>query len=224
MLGHLRAGPLVGTGHLPGRLRSAPPVGNPLDSGVDVEAQARAALALGVVVVVDHPPGCLQQTTSFVVVLCISRLLLRHAVRSVLACPMPTDTGSSSSPTWGLALTLLIVFANVAFFLVFLPRRIRKKYGGPPKFVGPPLAGTGRIFFVSRQGRGHPPLDAKYPPIRSIRLEVTIPGHKPYDATATQEIPVPILYRIDPHGGTVAVQVDSTNLKYVRIDFDQPIT
>src|ERR1700751_4318747 len=118
---------------------------------------------------------------------------------------MPTDTGSSSSPTWGLALTLLLMLANVAFFLVFMPRKTRKKYGGPPKFGGPPLAGTGRFFFVSRQGRGHPPLDSKYPPIRSIRLEVTIPGHKPYDATATQEIPVPILYRIDPGGGTVAV-------------------
>jgi hypothetical protein len=35
---------------------------------------------------------------------------------------------------------------------------------------------------------------------------------------------VPVLHRIEPHVGTVALQVDSTNLKYVRIDFDHPIT
>jgi len=60
-------------------------------------------------------------------------------------------------------------------------------------------------------------------PIRSIRLSVKIPGHAPDDATDTQEIQLPALYRIDPRGGTVAVQVDSTNLQYVRVDFDQPI-
>lgn len=125
--------------------------------------------------------------------------------------------------TIGLPLTLSIVLGWIAFF-VFLHLRRRKKYGGPPKFAGPPLAGTGRILFVSRQGRGHPPLDSKIAPIRSIRLSVKIPGHKPYDATATQEIPVAALHRIDPHGGTVAVQIDSTNLKYVWVDFDQPIT
>jgi hypothetical protein len=76
---------------------------------------------------------------------------------------------------------------------------------------------------VSHQRRSAPPLDAK-PVIRSIRLSVRIPGHEPYDATATQEVPVPVWHRIDPDGRTVAVQADSTNLKYVRIDFEQPIT
>jgi hypothetical protein len=132
-------------------------------------------------------------------------------------------THTTSSPSmWGLPLMLLFALAVVAFY-VLMQSRVRKKYGGPPKFSGPPLAGTGRILFVSRQGRSAPPLDSK-PVIRSIRLSVRIPDHEPYDATATQEVPVPVLHRIDPHGGTVAVQVDSTNLKYVRIDFDQPIT
>lgn len=129
----------------------------------------------------------------------------------------------NSQHTIGLPLTLLMVLGWIAFFS-FLYLRRRRKYGGPPKFAGPPLSGTGRILFVSRQGRGHPPLDSKIRPIRSIRLTVKIPGHQPYDATATQEIPVSALHRIDPHGGTVAVQVDSTNLNYVRVDFDQPIT
>jgi hypothetical protein len=133
---------------------------------------------------------------------------------------MLTDSGQSSS-TWGLPLMLLYVIAFVAFF-VFLYRRRRKKYGGRPKFAGPPVAGTGRILFVSHQ---RPPSSlSKNLPIRSIRLCVEIPGHERYDATATQEVPLPVLKRIDPHGGTVAVQVDSTNLKYVRIDFNQPIT
>ena len=59
---------------------------------------------------------------------------------------------------------------------------------------------------------------------RSIRLSVKIPGYAPCDATATQEVPLPVLYGNDRHGGTVAVQVDSTNLKYVRVDFNQSIT
>jgi hypothetical protein len=135
---------------------------------------------------------------------------------------MPADNSDHSASPWGLLATLLIVVGIVAFYF-YMQGRKRKLFGGPPKFVGPPVAGTGRILFVSREGRGHPPLDSEHPVIRAVRLEVRIPGHKPYDATAVQEIPVPALYRIDPHGGTVAVQVDSTNLNYVRIDFDQPI-
>jgi hypothetical protein len=135
---------------------------------------------------------------------------------------MLRDNGNQSASPWQLLAVLLVVVGIVAFYF-YMQRRKRKLYGGPPKFVGPPLAGTARILFVSREGRGHPPLDSKYPVIRAIRLEVRIPGYKPYDATAVQEIPVPALYRIDPHGGTVAVQVDSTNLHYVRVDFDQPI-
>ncbi len=134
---------------------------------------------------------------------------------------MRTDSGNQSASPWGLLATLLIVGGTVALYF-YVQRRRRKLFGGPPKFVGPPVAGTGRILFVSREGRGHPPLDSD-PVTRAVRLEVRIPGHKPYDATAVQEIPVPALYRIDPRGGTVAVQVDSTNFNYVRIDFDQPI-
>jgi hypothetical protein len=150
------------------------------------------------------------------------------AVRSVVACLMPTQpdepgNGIFSSSTWGLPLMLLIALAWVAFFL-FLYHRRRKKYGGPPRFVGPPLAGTARILFVVPEGRGPPSPYAKNAPIRAIALNVKIPGHQPYDATARQEVPVAVLGRIQFHGGTVAVQVDSTNLNYVRIDFDQPIT
>jgi hypothetical protein len=109
---------------------------------------------------------------------------------------------------------------------VFNRRRRRKTYGGPPKFSGPPLAGTAQIRYVPR---GKTPIDSdwnrQYPPIRGIPLTVTIPGHEPYDATATQEVPVPVLKRIESQQrGTVAVQVDSTDLNYVRIDFNQPIT
>ena len=61
-------------------------------------------------------------------------------------------------------------------------------------------------------------------PICWIRLKVKIPGHEPYEATATQEVPVAALKRMHMRGGTVAVQVDATRPTYVRIDFDQPIT
>jgi hypothetical protein len=134
----------------------------------------------------------------------------------------PADNDFSSS-SWGLLLMLLIVFGWIAFF-VFLYQRQRRKFGGPPRFAGPPLAGTARILFVVPEGRGPPSPYSKNAPIRSIALNVKIPGHQPYDVTARQEVPVSVLTRIDPHGGTVAVLVDSTNLKYVRIDFDQPIT
>jgi hypothetical protein len=54
---------------------------------------------------------------------------------------------------------------------------------------------------------------------------VEIPGHEPYRASAYHEVPVPVLRRIEYlQSGTVVVQVDSTDLNYVRIDFDQPIT
>lgn len=116
---------------------------------------------------------------------------------------------------------LLFVLAVVGL-AVFINSSIRKKYGGPPKFAGPPLAGTARIMFVSQQRL--PSSFAKNPPIRQISLRVTIPGHAPYDAVTRQEVPIPVLKRIGFYGGTVAVQVDSTNLKYVRIDFGQPVT
>ena len=54
---------------------------------------------------------------------------------------------------------------------------------------------------------------------------MNIPGHEPYKAIATQEVPLPVVKGLEyKQGKTVAVQVDSTNLKYVRIDFNQPIT
>jgi hypothetical protein len=156
--------------------------------------------------------------------------LLHDTVKSVLTFANESGgpgaavtVSDNSQPSMPLALALLMILGWLAFFL-FLYLRRRKKYGGPPKFAGHPISGTGRIMYVTREGRGHPPLDAKIQPIRSIRLIVNIPGHEPYDATATQEIPVPALYRIDPDGGTVAVQVDSADLNYVRVDFSQPIT
>lgn len=112
--------------------------------------------------------------------------------------------------------------------VVFTHRRRRKNHGGPPKFSGPPLAGTAQILYVPREG-GRTPKDnsrnRRYPPIRRIRLRVEIPGHEPYRASAYHEVPVPVLRRIEYlQSGTVVVQVDSTDLNYVRIDFDQPIT
>jgi hypothetical protein len=134
--------------------------------------------------------------------------------------PSQPNDDSSGSP-WMLLLTLLLVLTVVGL-VALKTRSDRRKYGGPPKFVGPPLAGTARILLVSLERL--PSSFAKNPPIRQILLNVKIPGHEPYEAATKQEVPVEILKRIRFYGGTVAVQVDSANLSYVRIDFSQPVT
>jgi hypothetical protein len=121
------------------------------------------------------------------------------------------------------SLPTLSVFALFVFFY----RRTRKSYANPPKFAGPPLAGTAQILWVLDKVRSgatpDAPPDYKGQPIRRVRAGVKIPGHEAYETSSMQVVPRPILSHIAKHGGTFAVQADSANLKYVRIDFDQPI-
>jgi hypothetical protein len=55
-------------------------------------------------------------------------------------------------------------------------------------------------------------------------LRVEVPGHEPYDVTVRGPVPKRLYRDLEGGGRTVAVQVDSTNPKKVRIDFNQPIT
>ena len=95
-------------------------------------------------------------------------------------------TDDFSSSPWMLLLMLLFALTVVSL-AVLKTRSDRKKYGGPPKFLGPPIAGSARILLVSMERL--PPSFVKNPPIRQILLNVTIPGHQPYEAATRQEVP-----------------------------------
>jgi hypothetical protein len=58
----------------------------------------------------------------------------------------------------------------------------------------------------------------------STSLEVEVPGREPYQVIIMGHIPKRLFRDLQRGGTTVAVEVDSTNPKRVRIDFDQPIT
>jgi hypothetical protein len=135
-----------------------------------------------------------------------------------------TTVTASDSP---LLMILSFLYPVVLFGLIGLVWwRRRKKYGGPPKFSGPPLAGTARItYVVATQNPRNTSWNRSHPPIRNIYLLVNIPGHAPYKAVATQEVPAPVSKGLHyKQGKTVAVQVDSNDCSYVRIDFTKPIT
>jgi hypothetical protein len=134
---------------------------------------------------------------------------------------------TDSAPDSPLLMTLSFLYPVVLFGLVGLIWwRRRKKYGGPATFSGPALAGTAKITYVrGQQNPRNNSWNRNHPPIRRIYLLVNIPGHEPYKAIATQEVPVPAAKGLHyKQGKTVAVQVDSNDYSYVRIDFTQPIT
>jgi hypothetical protein len=134
---------------------------------------------------------------------------------------------TDNPPDSPLLMILSLLYPCVLFGLVaFVWMRRRKKYGGPPKFSGPPLAGAAKITYVrGQQNPRNNSWNRNHPPIRRIHLLVNIPGHEPYKAIATQEVPLPVVKGLEyKQGKTVAVQVDSNDYSYVRIDFTQPIT
>jgi hypothetical protein len=118
----------------------------------------------------------------------------------------------------------------VAFSLVFLgPRLIAVIRNRGPKINGPALTGTARILSVRLTGAGGyalgwlgMALSESYVCWTALRVEV--PGREPYDVTIRGYVPKRLYPDLEGGGRTVAVQVDSTNPKKARIDFNQPIT
>jgi hypothetical protein len=130
-------------------------------------------------------------------------------------------------PGWPRALTIGGLFALifVAWHVIRLPWIRRLKRG--PAFKGPALTGTGRILSVDVYGGGVRTIGLKT--VCQIALWVEVPGHQPYTVMARQLMRQGVYLRVVrgvARGDSIvfAVQVDSTNLQRVRIDFSQPIT
>jgi hypothetical protein len=87
------------------------------------------------------------------------------------------------------------------------------------KITGPALTGSARVLAVRRTGWAQ----GNYPARIVLRFDqrVEIPGREPYDVTGRQNFEP---WAIPAAGMTVPVQVDSTDLQKVRMDFTQPIT
>jgi hypothetical protein len=121
-------------------------------------------------------------------------------------------------PAWGL---LLLSFFSLGVFLLlfgYIPGLILGKRKRAPEFKGPALAGTAQV-----QSMRHDSNSQSIPPVCWIALRVQLPGREPYDAQAKQQVPKEVYRVLRRGGGTVAVQVDSTNPLLVWIDFTQSV-
>ena len=124
-----------------------------------------------------------------------------------------------------LAMVGLIALIFVAWHVIRLPYIRRLKRG--PAFKGPALTGTGRILSVDTYGSIQRNIGSKT--VCQIALGVEVPGHQPYTVMARQLMGPRLYLRVVrgvARGENIvfAVQVDSTNLQRVQIDFNQPIT
>lgn len=88
-----------------------------------------------------------------------------------------------------------------------------------PKIKGPALTGTARVLGTAKM----PQLGLMPYYVCSTSLRVEVPGREPYDVIIMGRIPKRLFPDLERGGGTVAVQVDSTNPERVRIDFTQPV-
>jgi len=122
-------------------------------------------------------------------------------------------------PVYQYALSVLILaFLIGAFVFVLVPQL---RLGKPPKFKGPALTGTAQVL-SDRMLVGNETWK------RRLTLKVEIPGHAPYDVKMNVSfdfITDRIAFGLDRQdrgpqpGRIVPVQVDSTNLQRVRIDY-----
>jgi hypothetical protein len=124
---------------------------------------------------------------------------------------------SDATPWWQFLIAVLVV-GLIAWGIIMTVVGSRET-----KIRGPALTGTARVLRVRTLGAIGDPLQGGQRAVSRIRLQVEVPGHEPYEATARQTFR-PGAYGVIETGGTVAVLVDSTNPQRVRIDLGQPIT
>ena len=145
---------------------------------------------------------------------------------------------SPANPVWhfvqvGGGVALLI--GIVAVFLHIQLRAVR--YG--KSFRGPALDGTAEVLAAAR--RPVQPAfvfsNSRRAVLCDLQLRVQLPGHEPYEAAVVAPIDSDALvdlcvdgqrwelsqpWKLKPHK-VFRVQVDSTNLQLVRVDFRRPI-
>ncbi|OBK49101.1 hypothetical protein [Mycobacterium sp. 1081908.1] len=121
-------------------------------------------------------------------------------------------------PAWGLLVLSLVSMGAFLLLFYYVPGRLMGRRKRGPEFAGPALTGTARVQQMA-PGVG----SWSIPPVYWIGLRVEVPGREPYDASAKQQVPKEAYRALRRAGGTVAVQVDSTNPHYVWIDFTQPV-
>lgn len=121
-------------------------------------------------------------------------------------------------PAWGLLLLSLVSMGAFLLLFYYVPGHLLGRRRRGPEFRGPALTGTALVQQMA------PAVGSwSIPPVYLIGLSVQIPGREPYYASAKQQVPKDAYRALHRAGGTVAVQVDSTNPLYVWIDFTQPV-
>jgi hypothetical protein len=116
---------------------------------------------------------------------------------------------------------LLLSSISLGMFLLlfgYVPGLILGRRKRAPEFKGPVLTGTAQVQYVRADVNSW-----SIPPVCWIALRVQVPGREPYDAQIKQQVPKEVYRVLRRGGGTVAVQVDSTNPLYVWVDFTQPM-
>jgi hypothetical protein len=121
-------------------------------------------------------------------------------------------------PIWGMLLLSLISMGVFLLLFYYVPGRMLGGRKRGPEFTGPVLTGTARVHSMT------PDVNSwSIPPVYWIGLSVQVPGREPYDARAKQQVPKEAYRALRRGGGTVAVQIDSTNPHHVWVDFTQPM-
>jgi hypothetical protein len=149
------------------------------------------------------------------------------------------EASPAANPVWhfvqvggGIALLIGIV-------AVFLQSQLRSvRYG--KSFRGPALNGTAEVLAAARRPGLQPAFvfsNSRRAVLCDLQLRVQLPGREPYDAAVIAPIDSEALidlcvvgqrwepsqpWKVKPHK-VFPVQVDSTNLQLVRVDFRRPI-
>ncbi|ORV93926.1 hypothetical protein AWC11_04460 [Mycobacterium interjectum] len=133
---------------------------------------------------------------------------------ATVAADVPAHHLASGWQYVAIPFSFLVFAALIGNFVYLVVNALRPHRG--PAFAGPALAGTaqvlsarGAIYFGGRST------------VYRVGLRVAIPGHPPYDTKVTTRVEMGAIAAVQP-GATVAVQVDSSDPKKVRIDLGQP--
>ena len=129
----------------------------------------------------------------------------------------PTDPSAVMSTVtntivWTVVPIVLVTVAGLAVFFFFM----RRIMGGNAKLVASGIPGTALVLSVRDTGVTLNNVNA----VLEARLQVTIPGHAPYETTAEVTLGRMNWGTLQP-GMTVAVKVDPMNPERVAIDWSQ---